>query len=91
MLGYSGVVQAYSQARFGQLPDPIWLDDVICTGRESELANCQHLPWGQHNCIHAEDAGVACTGKWWVWSAPVSGGCGLHQEIVGVVCAMSMS
>ena len=73
MLGYTGVVQAYSFAYFGQAPGPIWLDNVICTGQEAELGNCQHLPWGQHNCIHQEDAGVACTSKWWAW--PLGEGC----------------
>ncbi|KAL5509568.1 hypothetical protein EMCRGX_G004959 [Ephydatia muelleri] len=61
MLGYTGVVQAYSVAYFGQAPGPIWLDNVVCTGEETELANCQHLPWGQNDCSHLEDAGVACT------------------------------
>ncbi|MBI5104993.1 MAG: scavenger receptor cysteine-rich domain-containing protein, partial [Solirubrobacterales bacterium] len=37
---------------------PIWLDDVQCVGDEASLASCPASPWGQHNCVHGEDAGV---------------------------------
>ena len=37
------------------------LDDVVCTGEESDLLNgCQYFRTGDHNCIHYEDAGVDC-------------------------------
>ena len=38
----------------------IWLDDLRCTGRETNLFSCSHLPVGTHNCAHFEDAGVRC-------------------------------
>ena len=38
----------------------IWLDNVQCVGTETTLASCPHLPFGQHNCAHVEDAGVRC-------------------------------
>jgi len=38
----------------------IALDNVQCSGNEDELFDCQHLPWGLHNCSHSEDVGVAC-------------------------------
>ncbi|NXG47963.1 SRCRL protein, partial [Psilopogon haemacephalus] len=41
----------------------IWLDDVACTGREENLAQCPARPWGQSNCQHREDASVVCTGS----------------------------
>ncbi|KAL3847190.1 hypothetical protein ACJMK2_018113 [Sinanodonta woodiana] len=40
----------------------IWLDDVFCVGTEARLMDCPHLPWGQHNCVNAEDVGVNCLG-----------------------------
>lgn len=61
MLGYVTAIQAFGNAYFGQLTGPIHLDNVQCTGQERELGDCQHQPWGAHNCIHGEDAGVACT------------------------------
>ncbi len=38
----------------------IWLDQVNCRGTEARLIDCPAYPLGQHNCIHAEDAGVRC-------------------------------
>ena len=42
---------------------PIFLDDVMCTGKERRLLECKHAPFGVHNCRHREDAGVSCQGK----------------------------
>ena len=38
----------------------IWLDNVQCGGNESMLVNCSRSGFGQHNCVHSEDAGVRC-------------------------------
>ncbi|NWS50696.1 C163A protein, partial [Probosciger aterrimus] len=42
---------------------PIWLDDMDCNGTEGDLVACRTRPWGEHNCDHAEDAGVVCSGS----------------------------
>ena len=34
------------------------MDDVHCTGIESNLTSCTHT--NNHNCGHSEDAGVRC-------------------------------
>lgn len=48
-------------AFFGEGKGQIWLDDVICTGSESSILNCQHRTFGVNNCQHTEDAGVVCS------------------------------
>ncbi|NXX17882.1 DMBT1 protein, partial [Podargus strigoides] len=55
-------VAAPQWARFGQGQDPIWLDDVQCTGTEAALSECRAKKWGVHECEHREDAGVVCSG-----------------------------
>ena len=35
------------------------MDDVHCTGTESNLTSCTHTT--NHDCVHSEDAGVRCT------------------------------
>ncbi|KAK2162813.1 hypothetical protein LSH36_91g05015 [Paralvinella palmiformis] len=37
-----------------------WLDDVRCAGSEMRLTECEHAPWGVHNCHDNENAGVYC-------------------------------
>ena len=63
MLGYSVAVSAPGSAHFGRGTGRIWLDDVGCTGSEDNLFDCNHRPWGDHNCDHSEDAGVVCGGE----------------------------
>uniref|UniRef100_A0A668A3P0 SRCR domain-containing protein n=1 Tax=Myripristis murdjan TaxID=586833 RepID=A0A668A3P0_9TELE len=39
----------------------IWLDDLRCTGTETNIFDCPHNGVGVNNCDHGEDAGVQCT------------------------------
>ncbi|KFW92575.1 Deleted in malignant brain tumors 1 protein, partial [Phalacrocorax carbo] len=61
-LSCGSALSAPSSAYFGGGPDPIWLDDVTCKGTEAALSDCSAKPWGSHNCVHGEDAGVVCSG-----------------------------
>ena len=57
---YAVDAQALRYAEFGQGIGSIWLDNVDCTGSETNLISCQANPIGDHNCGHYEDAGVRC-------------------------------
>ncbi|XP_030839510.1 uncharacterized protein LOC763830 [Strongylocentrotus purpuratus] len=61
-LGYPNASAYSSSANFGQGTGEIILDNVQCTGSESNLAFCQHNGYLSHNCVHSEDAGVTCDG-----------------------------
>lgn len=41
----------------------IYMDDMACTGSESQLVLCRYLGWGRHNCVHGEDVVIQCTGR----------------------------
>ncbi|XP_071492673.1 MAM and LDL-receptor class A domain-containing protein 1-like isoform X7 [Diadema antillarum] len=62
MLGFSGATSALQSAYFGEGSGPIWLDNVQCSGSESDINQCAHNGFGSHNCVHGEDAGVICYG-----------------------------
>ena len=59
-----GFVSVTTQASFGPGTGQIWLDDLSCTRSESRLVDCNHNGFGVHNCVHGEDAGVVCEGRY---------------------------
>ena len=53
---------AFSGARFGVGTGAIHLDDVGCTGSETNLTDCPRSPSVYCRYGHSEDAGVRCQG-----------------------------
>ncbi|XP_061310263.1 antigen WC1.1-like [Pezoporus flaviventris] len=60
-LGCGHAINAFDSAHYGEGSGQIWLDDVNCTGAESDLWACPARALGHHNCQHKEDAGVLCS------------------------------
>ncbi|XP_063094198.1 antigen WC1.1-like [Cavia porcellus] len=61
-LGCGVALNFLISAHFGEGSEPIWLDEVNCTGEESHIGECPSAGWGKHNCKHTEDVGVICSG-----------------------------
>ncbi|XP_053216134.1 deleted in malignant brain tumors 1 protein-like [Podarcis raffonei] len=60
-LGCGEALSIKEAAHFGRGNGPILLDEVRCKGTEATLRHCHLQPWGEHNCVHEEDAGVVCS------------------------------
>ncbi|XP_067321106.1 deleted in malignant brain tumors 1 protein-like isoform X4 [Anolis sagrei] len=61
-LGCGKAYKALAGAHYGQGTDPIWLENINCTGEEAFLKECQKGGWGEHSCSHSQDASVECSG-----------------------------
>jgi hypothetical protein len=49
---------------FGSGSGRIWLDDIKCTGQETNLLSCPQTSFIQdHDCEHSEDTGMRCLGE----------------------------
>ena len=53
---------AFSNAHFGPGTGPIYLDNLDCSGNESNLTDCARSSYVSCYYGHAEDAGVRCQG-----------------------------
>ncbi len=56
-------IDALGDAHFGPGSGPIWTTDILCSGTESSLKNCESRGWGKDNCNHDMDTGVICSGR----------------------------
>ncbi|XP_071954285.1 scavenger receptor cysteine-rich domain superfamily protein-like [Antedon mediterranea] len=61
-LGYVDATQAPNGATYGEgnAGSPILLDNVACSGSESNILDCDNNGLNVHDCSHKEDAGVVC-------------------------------
>ena len=60
-LGLSTFGSAVLLAGFGQGNGTILLDGVTCASGQSNIFNCHHNGFENHDCRHREDAGVRCS------------------------------
>uniref|UniRef100_H2ZWZ3 Soluble scavenger receptor cysteine-rich domain-containing protein SSC5D n=1 Tax=Latimeria chalumnae TaxID=7897 RepID=H2ZWZ3_LATCH len=65
-IGCGSAVSAPGSAAFGKGTGMIWLDDVVCTPAAPSIFNCMAKTLGNANCGHIEDAGVVCSGKFYL-------------------------
>ena len=47
----------------GQSDQPVWLDEVRCTGNEEWLSACPNSGYGSNDCRHNEDVAIVCSGR----------------------------
>ena len=61
MLGLSPLCALYN-ARFGAAKSgvPIWMDRLLCNGRETALDQCSFSGWGENYCSHRDDSSAIC-------------------------------
>ncbi|EFA10680.1 lysyl oxidase homolog 3 [Tribolium castaneum] len=45
---------------FGPAKRKFWMDNVFCSGNESEIIDCRFDGWGNNDCTSTEAAGVIC-------------------------------
>uniref|UniRef100_UPI00358E7BF7 scavenger receptor cysteine-rich domain-containing group B protein-like isoform X1 n=1 Tax=Myxine glutinosa TaxID=7769 RepID=UPI00358E7BF7 len=71
-LNCKDAILATRRASFGPGHGPVHLDNVRCSGDETNLLVCPHNGWGIHNCGHHEDAGAICSGALHITTAATS-------------------
>ncbi|XP_073668816.1 scavenger receptor cysteine-rich type 1 protein M130-like [Paramisgurnus dabryanus] len=72
-------VDAPTQAHFGEGKGPIWINNVQCTGQESDLRHCRKNRWWKQEGKHANDAGVVCSAIRLVGGSRCSGRVEMHR------------
>ncbi|XP_078695032.1 scavenger receptor cysteine-rich type 1 protein M130-like isoform X2 [Branchiostoma floridae x Branchiostoma belcheri] len=68
-------------AFYGPGDGPIWLNNLQCTGFETNVEQCTHDGWGTHGgCTHPHDISVVCQGS---VATGASVDCDFEQDMCG--------
>ena len=62
-LGFESFYKILNNGFYGEGKRSTWIDGFDCNSTEDNVTTCSHNGWGEHNCTHAQDAGVACGKK----------------------------
>ena len=65
-LGYPDARTGFSYVGYGsgRSDQPVWLENVYCSGDEESLVDCYYYRgWGSYYCSHTHDVGVSCLGR----------------------------
>ena len=60
-LGFNGSASVISSSNIDDGIGLIVLDNLLCTGVEERLVECEHRGLGVENCDHSEDIGISCS------------------------------
>jgi lysyl oxidase-like protein 2/3/4 len=55
--------KATHSGTFGKARRKFWMDNLYCTGKETELSACRFDGWGESDCEDSEAAGVVCNSE----------------------------
>jgi len=65
-LGYPDARTGIQSSSYGSgsNPQPVWLENVYCSGDEDSLIDCYYYGgWGSRYCNHTHDVGVSCVDR----------------------------
>ncbi|XP_035668204.1 uncharacterized protein LOC118410549 isoform X1 [Branchiostoma floridae] len=84
-LGFYGSQSYHLGALYGQGTGEIVMDNVVCSGQEESLLDCQHSGWGVTSCTHSQDVSVVCIRTCHLSSCQNGAAC-TNGDIQGPIC-----
>lgn len=59
-LGYPSSLESFKYGAFGAGQGPVWLNDVMCSGNETNIGSCLYDGFSSIYPTHLDDASVVC-------------------------------
>ena len=71
----------------GPSTQPILITNVVCSGNESNIAECSHSDMNSvGHCLHVDDVGVICEGKFYSYREDLLAGCSVNLTVASSAC-----